>query len=90
MDTPQDPLRWNSLDMYRLDEEIAVRDVAGKNSQVAEFLFWSRMPEIYVEDEAATVRIFRLYDQRFRDPNAVDRFSLRFDEEGNLLELHEQ
>jgi len=89
-DTPQDPLRWHYLRRYSDREESVVRAIGQNNSQVAAFLFWSRMPEIYVENEMASVRVFWLYDQRFRDPRAVDRFSIRFDEEGNLLELPEQ
>lgn len=89
-DTPQDPLRWQYLNMYGRDDESMVRKIAEENSQVAAFLFWSRMPEIYVENDMAQTRVFWLYDQRFRDPRAVDRFSLRFDEDGNLLELPER
>jgi inner membrane protein len=71
--TPKEKLRWNELKSYS-GRELAQAEAVGKSdSQVAAFLFWSRMPII---DKNRCGDAFLLRDQRFTDPRVGDRFAL--------------
>ncbi|MEM9086295.1 MAG: metal-dependent hydrolase [Pseudomonadota bacterium] len=87
LDTPQDPSRWEQLSRYSGFDEEAAYAVGTKSSQVEAFFVWSRMPEIYAVPDDEGNLSFKVFDQRFKDPRAVSRFSIWFDKNGDLMEL---
>jgi inner membrane protein len=71
--TPKEKLRWNGLLSYSDRELYQAESTAKTDSQVAAFLFWSRMPIIY---KNRCGDAFLLHDQRFNDQRVRDRFSV--------------
>ncbi len=73
LDTANPGLGWADLPSYSGRNMETVQAAAENDSQIAAFLFWSRMPVLRTNycDEPEL-----MLDQRFMDPRAVDRFSI--------------
>lgn len=86
LDTPVPEPRWDYLNAYSGVEYEIARKGAERNSEAAAFLFWSRMPLIYIDQTDDGRWIVGLFDQRYMDPRAVGQFHVSYREDGQPVE----